>query len=684
MTAKPLKPRLAVTILLTLITGVSSYALETEDSSALRSFEPAYFTQFAPRTALDMLQRVPGFQLQGGNTDRGLGQGGANVLLNGQQITGKGEDAFAQVGRVNAKNVVRIDIVDGGTLDIPGLSGQVANVITKETGISGTWQWQPEWRTDLKANLLPGRVTVSGEQGNLSYSAELKNNAFRNGHWGPETQTDGDGNVLRILDEKGQYFGDNPGASVNLTWKPRERHTGNLNLEFNQFNFNRTQTSIINPVTNSDLTGEELFKFSEDEWNAKVDGNYELPFLDGKLKLIGYYRGERSQTFARFRKFALNAELENHTEYHQTADEAELIARGEYSWSPSAGRDWQLATEGAFNYLDIGARFFDFTNNRQFPSGSRVEELRSEATLTHTRAISPKLSAQISLGGEYSEISQGLKVREFIRPKGFVSATYKPEDNFSIRAKIEREVGQLNFFDFIDAVSLEDNLNSVGNDNLVPSQSWLGELEFDRQFTGGHSLKLRVYGSKISDLVDRIPLLDENGFIVGDAVGNIDSAERYGAELNATLKGDALGLKGMELSSQIHLRNSSVRDPLEGFNRRLNGDLESFWNISFRHDIPETDLAWGFYTDQRLQAPVYRLNTYNQFTFDGPWAHVFVEHKDILGMKVNASLRNLFDASDDFERIIYDGPRGTGDILRVEKQDREFDLFFRLTFSGTF
>ncbi len=682
MTAQFKKSLLAAMVPLTLMTAPQGMAQTSADGK--RTFSPDYFTQYAPQTALDMLQRIPGFQLQGGNTDRGLGQGGANVLVNGQQITGKGNDAFSQIGRINASNVIRIEIVDGASLDITGLSGQVANVISKNTGITGTWEWRPEWRTGLKPNLFPAKVTVSGEKGEISYSAELKNNSFRNGHWGPENQFDGDGNLLRVLDEFSTYNGDNPGASANLTWKPSEDHIGNLNFEFNQFNFNRHQTSIINPQASSDITGEDLFTFAEDEWNAKIDGDYEFPFWDGKLKMIGYYRFERSETYARSKHFVLNADIENHTEYHQVADEAEAIARSEYSWSPSEGRDWQVAVEGAYNFLDIGATFFDFLNDGQFPNASKVEELRSEATLTHTRTLSPKWDLQLSVGGEYSELSQGPRTRDFIRPKGFISTTYKPSKRFSIRTKIEREVGQLNFFDFIDSVSLEDNLNTTGNTNLVPSQSWLGEVEFDKQFKGGHSFKARFYGAKITDLVDRIPLRDLAGNIAGDAVGNIDDAHRYGMDLNSTIKGDGIGLKGMELNTQLHLRDSSVDDPLQGFSRRLNGDLKSFWSVQFRHDIPNSELAWGFYTDQQLGAPVYRLNTFNQFTFNGPWAHVFVEHKDILGMKVNASLRNLFDASDDFERIRYVDSRESGIVSLREDQSREFDLFFRLTLSGTF
>lgn len=673
------KSHFAITIALTLMTSGYSLAQSSDEQDASRSFTPDDFTQYAPRTALDMLQRIPGFQLQSGNTVRGLGQGGANVLLNGQQITGKGDDAFAQVGRVSAANVIRIEIVDGATLDITGLTGQVANVFTENTGIAGTWEWRPQWRDGLKAYLFAFNTTVSGETGNLAYSAEISNDGWRGGHWGPEQQYSSSGVLLRTLDEKATYDGDNPTGTVNLTWTPKENHTGHFNVEYGISNFNQLQRSYIHPDTDVSQTGLDRFTFSEDEWSAKVDGDYELPLMGGKLKTIGYYRFERSETYARSKHFALSTSLENHNEYHQVADEAEIIGRTEYSWSPREGRDWEIAAEGAFNSLDIGANFFDFTGDQEFPSGSRVEELRSEGTLTHTRTLFPKWDLQVSLGGEYSKISQGLKEREFIRPKGFISTTYKPGDDFSIRTKIERDVGQLNFFDFVDSVNLEDNVNSTGNSDLVPSQTWLGEIEFDKQFSGGHSVKARFHGEMISDLVDRIPIgLD------GDAVGNIDKAHRYGVELNSTLKGEFLGLNGMELKTLLRLQNSSVDDPLGAFSRNLNGDLKSFWQIGFRHDLPNSDLAWGFMTDRASHSAVYRLNTISRSQRDVPWTSAYIEHKDILGMKAELRLINLLGASHGFERDIFDNRRDIGQIIRYEDRTRELGPFLRLTLSGAF
>ncbi len=671
-----------------------------------RVFEAAFFENYAPTTALDMISRVPGFQLDGGDFKRGLGQGGANVLINGERLTGKNE-VGGQLSRIAAANVVRIEIVDGASLDIPGLSGDVANITTKTTGVSGTWSWAPQFRKRQKANWGHFHLTVSGETGDLSYSAELRQESQRNGHWGPETLTAADGTLFETRDENARYYSEVPGATLDLNWKPKEDHVGNLNLEYNQFNFNGSEISDRRAVTSRGEDLQTQFSNAEDEWNAKIGADYEFPFLSGKLKTIGYYRAEHSPTVSRFDVFELNGTQTSGSRFFQTADEGEAIGRVEYSWAPQEGRDWQFGVEGAFNFLNIEQDLLlydgqDFVDE-PLMSDTRVEEQRAEATLTHSRPLSPKWDIQASLGVEYSEISQtgdavsdpsGEVVRDFIRPKGFLAATYKPNDDLSIRFRAEREVGQLSFFDFISSVDVRDDLGNAGNVNLVPSQSWLGSVEFDRDFGNGNTFKVKFYGAQITDLVDRIPVeipidTDDDGepddIEFGDAVGNIDStAYRYGFDANATIKGDKWGWKGTQLDLRFDWRDSSVDDPLTLRSRRLNNDKETYWSAQFRHDIPNSDWAYGFFTDQFVNAPAFRLNTINDFHFDGPWGSAFIEHKDVLGMKVKLELLNLFDASDDFERQIFTDRRDVGELDFIESNSRKFDRFINIEFSGTF
>ena len=55
------------------------------------------------------------------------------------------------------------EIVDGATLGIPGLSGQVANVFTTGGAISGRYEWRGVWRPKYaKPSYAAGEISVSG------------------------------------------------------------------------------------------------------------------------------------------------------------------------------------------------------------------------------------------------------------------------------------------------------------------------------------------------------------------------------------------------------------------------------------------------------------------------------------------------------------------------------------------
>ena len=55
-------------------------------------YDAAFFKPFAPRTALDIARRVPGFSLDLGNTNvRGFGQAAGNVVINGARPSAKAE-----------------------------------------------------------------------------------------------------------------------------------------------------------------------------------------------------------------------------------------------------------------------------------------------------------------------------------------------------------------------------------------------------------------------------------------------------------------------------------------------------------------------------------------------------------------------------------------------------------------
>ena len=205
----------------------------TGSTDNARTYTPDDFARYAPRNALAMLEQVPGFVIREAVQERGLGQATGNVLLNGQRLSGKSNDVLDQLSRIPANNVVRIEIRDGATLDIPGLSGQVANVVTKAGGISGSWAWRPDFRkyyTDPQ--LTRGEVSISGTRGLLDYTLGFQNNANHSGAGGDTYIYSADGSFREYREDAWTGEGDQPKLSAQLAYHGATGALGNLNASW--------------------------------------------------------------------------------------------------------------------------------------------------------------------------------------------------------------------------------------------------------------------------------------------------------------------------------------------------------------------------------------------------------------------------------------------------------------------
>ena len=654
-------------------------------SAGARSFTPADFARFAPKNALDMVGQVPGFVIRVSGEKRGLGQASTNILVNGERLSGKSNDVIAELGRIAAANVVRIDIVDGATLNVPGLSGQVANVIvTGRKAMSGQFEWNPQarWKR-TEPNMTNGEISVSGSAGSIDYTIGLTNESRVNGNAGPEIVTDGSGAIIDRRDERLDIVVEQPRLSLGLKHKGNNGNLANLNASYQIYHFDGDEISLRSGPGQPDR--DRRFHEQEREYNYELSGDYEFGLGGGRLKAIALHRFEHSPYSQHFVTRYADGSASSGQKFEQTADEGESILRGEYSWK--AGKaDWQVAAEGAYNVLDVTSGLYTLAGGIFTPvtldnAVSKVEEKRAEASLTYGRPLAEKLTLQASLGGEYSQLSQsgpnGL-TRRFYRPKGFVSLAWKPDANLDIGARISREVGQLNFFDFVAFVNVGNGTGNAGNPELVPTQSWNGQIELTRNFGAYGTITGRLFGRLYEDVVDVVPIGD-----TGQAPGNLDKARLYGLFVSGTLNLDPFGLKGARIDVQAEFRDSRIKDQLTGVFRPLNGDQYRYLNISYRHDVAGTPLAYGGYYEEFEQAWSYRLDT-RERAFNTPAGlGVFVEHKDIFGLTARLSLDNLLGTQEQFTRTFYAGRRPSP-ILYSEFRDRNYGPIFTLSLSGKF
>ncbi|MEO1658689.1 MAG: hypothetical protein AAFR65_13325 [Pseudomonadota bacterium] len=670
-------------------------------------FEPSYFERFAPQTAIDMVRRVPGFSIREQGDDRGLGQGGVNVLINGERVTSKDTDATDVLSRTPVGTVVRIEIADAATLGVTGLTGQVANVILDRSSLSGAWEYQPEFRDGARPRWTNGTLSVSGERGDLNYTIGFDNRSFRGGEQGPEDVFDGSGNLTEVRQEKFSSRGENPSITTSINYPISERtslaFTGSAAL----FGVDRWEFSDVADVSSRDTLR------AEDEWNA--EGSLELSHDvgPGTLKVIAYDRFEHSPLTTR-ELFDTFGESFVVSEFAQEINEGELIGRTEYAFAQKNGVTWEIAGEVAFNFLDSEAVFSERGGGSDVFVVSpdvRVEELREQISLTRGFTMWDKLAVQASAAGEWSMITvisdtstrvpantagatvvfdegTGTDSRSFTRPKGFVTFAYPVSDRFDLRARFERSVGQLSFFDFISNVNLQEQRAQAGNTELVPEQSWDGEIELEAAISEEEKVIFRVSGRLIEDLVDQVPfdVLDDSGNAVDviDAVGNLDTATLWEVGLEGTLETDRWGLAGGRIDFNGLYRDTNVEDPTTLETRSISREPDWEYNIQFRHDIPSTPYAYGFEFEGVEDVVVYRVDEIAIANIPQPETEFFVEHKDLYGMILRLTVGNLLNVSYEQDRTRWEGRREQTPIDFIEDRERTDGRRFTLTLSGTF
>ena len=651
-------------------------------------FEPAYFAQFAPRNALDMVDRIPGFSISGGNDQgqRGLGQATQNVIVNGERLSSKSESVRDQLRRIPATDVVRIEILDGNATSIPGLTGQVANVVYTSNGASGQFEWTTGFRPhNTEAQLFGGEISVIGSSGSLDYTVSLSNENNRFGADGPVSITDRDGALIESQYSKLSGKFDNPKISTAFSYDFGGDVTANLNLSYGSDFFSRKEPETAIDSAGITRTREALVE--EDGPEYELGGDIQFPFGPGSLKLILLERFERDNYSSTVIDRLSDDSPPRGFRFEQTNGAGERIGRLEYDWK-LWGADWQLSGEAAFNRLDRRSRLFELAPGGEFvqlafPQGNGgVTEDRYDASLSISRSLSSTFSVQVIGAMEFSTIEQtgfAANSRSFKRPKGSFAATWKPRDDFDISVTLAKRVSQLSFGDFLASVSLNNDNQNGGNNELVPYQSYNVEIEANKTFGAWGSLKLEARKAWFEDFIDWFPL--PGG---GEARGNIGDADRLHLQANATINLDPLGFRGARVDLEVVKRDMNVIDPFTGLNRPFSYDQEGSFEIDFRHDVPGTDWAWGANLDHFDQAPYARRFEIGREWEGKVFGSLFIEHKDVLGLTVRARANNLLGARDYFQRTVFDGPRPEGAVRFEEYRSRRIGPIFRLTVSGDF
>ena len=572
----------------TAFVSLSPSAAADELDSTATIFYASDFEQYAPLNALDMVERIPGFRLSEARSDdqsRGLGQASQNVLINGQRISGKSASASEVLERIPSNSVERIELLDGTKLNIPGLTGLVVNVISEETRFSGTWLWRPSFRPNLKPFLDGGDLSLIGQIEDLGWSLNFSSTRRGSTAEGNEFLQDSAGVRVENRDIFEEFFFPEWNVGGSLSWEPPSGLIVNLNAEFENSKRDFLEISDRSPVLGT-FEQRDVKRINETTI-AEISADAEFGLGPGRLKVIGLYSDSDSPFTNSIEKSDEIGSVFEERFFRQRTDETETILRAEYHW-PTTGGTWDVSFESALNNLESDSFLLAGDGiSKPVPvdigsTKASVEETRNEAFLSFSREIAGNVQLQASIGAEVSQIRSfepSQQSRTFTRPKGGVSLSWTANEQTTINARIDRKVGQLDFFDFVSQVDLNDGENQIGNTNIVPEQRWRGELEIERKFGKWGAGSFLIFGESLEDIVDQIPIGD------GEGPGNIDNGRRYGGKLEGTLNFDPLGWNGAQLVYSVAIQNSEIDDLLTFAPRAINEEELLSMDLEFRHDI---------------------------------------------------------------------------------------------------
>jgi outer membrane receptor protein involved in Fe transport len=369
-------------------------------------------------------------------------------------------------------------------------------------------------------------------------------------------------------------------------------------------------------------------------------------------------------------------------------DSGETILRGSLSRSFAQHRI-EFGAEGAFNSLDQELLFAVDGTPATIPNSNvLVEEERAELFASHTWRPAERWSLETRLAWETSTLTftgdanQEVEL-SYWKPSVQLARTFA--QNNQLRVRVYRDVGQLDFGDFVSAASVADAIISGGNPDLVPQTAWIAELGADLRF-GGAALGVTLSHHQLSDVADLVLITvpdPPNPDILFDAPGNIGDGEITQLSLNFSTP--IRFIPGGRLTVEANLWDTEVTDPVTGDPRIISYQPESELEWEFRQDLSDLRIAWGvsYYRQGEFQG--YRFNEIDT-SEEGPWVDVFVETTALPNnMKLRLWAANVADGEIRRDRRFFT-PDRSGTFDRRDLRERQFAEapWFILELSGTF
>ena len=676
--------------------GASTQATRTT------SYDAAFFAQYAPRTALDIVRRVPGFALDLGSTQsdlggvdvRGFAGVAGNVVINGARPSSKAETLDTTLSRIPASQVVRVELGPG---DLYGADystkSQVLNIVLSSAGgIDGNV-------TASLRSLYTGKVVPDGSvsamirkgQSTINLAAGTANTL--NHEEGTDTLTDvATGELVEFRRKFNSYHDFNPYLSASWALEKANDNAIRLNARWSPGQFDLTQRNHVIVPGEPERDDDLLQDFDNPVF--ELGGDITRPLAGGAVKLVGLATRRKRDYLERYRfRTAGGATVLGGFEQLQDAQRNETIARLNWTRQDLAGMTFEVGAEGALNSLDHQVDLFRILEGgelvrRDLPlDNATVDEKRGEIYVRAGKQISPAIRLDGGLNYEFSTLkvrgdTEADRTLKFLKPS--LTLDWKGGSDFRGQLSARRVVAQLDFYDFISSAELSADRVNAGNADLVPQRAWEFRATIEKPILGDGLAKIDLGHDIISKLQDRVLVCDvDDPDECFDAPGNIGTGKRYFAALTLDAPLTKLGLKGARLKLNGQLERTRVEDPISGEKRNFSGFFPDWqWEADYRHDLGK--FSYGFNIADRDSFTFFRTDEFDINFNEGPTATAFVEYRPTARTSITIDVDNALNTRGMRRRIIFDPNRADPDDITDEFRERNRHLNFGLTLKQTF
>lgn len=638
-------------------------------------FTPDFFAAQRPNTALDMVNRVPGFELDDGSGARGFEGAVGNVLINNARPASKNDTGSNVLSRTLARQVERIELIRGGApgIDMQGFSVVVNVVLKKEASRQSIFTWNTTQFEGSGQDLYGGSYQFTARDGDRSWGVTLSDGISMSDSNGPgrRVRRDAAGNVLRdeVTDTdgygggnsiRGTYAGPLAGGKIDLTAR----------YGINDWQSYETTRSSVAFRESTDAEDSDSGEFGV-TWERPLNDRFKLETR--LMHEFGSWDGVSTYN-------VLNNGVDAPEQiFDYSGESSETILRALIRHERSPKLTIETGGEVAYNMRQTDQAYSEGGVVIPLPSASvKVEETRGEAFSKGTWRLHPDLTLEAGLRLEASTIKQSGDAdqeKSFFFAKPRFMATWTPMPNNQLRFRFERELGQLDFSDFAASADLEEENVYGGNVDLEPEQRWISELTYERRFWGEGVVSIGYRHDEIIDAIDWIPLGDGLS-----AVGNIGEGTLDRLSLNVTVPLDKAGFSGGRFTFRNDWNKTEVTDPTTGRKRPISDERPTQANIGIEQDIARWKLQWGVnwlpYLGEASYSPdqVFKWRGTDYF-------EMFAEYKPSATLAIRAQL-NLWD--DFTQRRTVFADRTTRAVAFVEDSSQDPRTFVSIRVRKTF